>query len=77
MAYLDELKAITEAREAFNERTRQLHESRGVPSHVPVVAVQGDPEIEDYIAEGTALIEREKAFEEKYMKPGVDPHTLD
>ncbi|MFC4137129.1 MULTISPECIES: hypothetical protein [unclassified Microbacterium] len=75
--YLDEMTAITEAREAFNERTRRLHESRGVPSHVPIVATPDDDEIMQYIADGEALLAREKAFNEKYMRPGIDPHTID
>ena len=75
--YLDEMKAITEAREAFNERTRRLHESRGVPSHMPIVARDDDDEIMQYIADGEALVAREKAFDEKYFKPGIDPHTID
>lgn len=77
MSYLEELTAITEAREAFNERTRLLHKSRGVPSHIPIVALEGDEEIEQYLADGTALLDRERAFNEKYMNPGVDPHTID
>jgi hypothetical protein len=75
--YLDELTAITEAREAFNERTRRLHESRGVPTHVPLVATPNDDEMMQYMADGEALVAREKAFDEKYFKPGIDPHTID
>lgn len=74
--YLDEMTAITEAREAFNERTRLLHQSRGVPSHVPIVARPDDDEIMQYIADGKALVAREEAFREKYMQPGADPHTV-
>lgn len=77
MAYLDELAAVTAAREEFNERTRRLHESRGVPTNVPIVATLNDAEVMQYLADGEALLERERALHEKYFQPGVDPHTVD
>ena len=75
-AYMDELRAITEAREAFNERTRALHEARGVPSSVPLVATPDDEELQQYITDGKALVARERAFDEKFLKSGVDPQTI-
>jgi hypothetical protein len=75
--YLDELEAMTAAREAFNARTRELHAARGIPSTMPLVATPDDAEMMEYLAEGTALLAREKAFDEKYGKPGIDPHTVD
>lgn len=71
-AYLDELRAITVAREAFNERTRALHQSRGVPSSVPLVATADDEELLQYLADGEALEARARAFKEKFLKDGVD-----
>lgn len=75
-AYLDELRAITDAREQFNELTRALHESRGVPPEVPIVAVTGDEEIEQHAAVGEALLAREEAFRAKFYIDGVDPHSI-
>ena len=75
--YLEELTAVTEAREAFNERTRDLRAQRGVPSTVPLAATPDDEELMAYLAQGEALVARETAFNEKYLKPGVDPHTIE
>ena len=75
--YLEEMAALNEAWEVFNERTPELHEQRGVPSHVPLVARPGDQELMDYLEEGLALQARDRAFFEKYRQPGIDPHTID
>lgn len=75
--YLDEFAALNEAWEAFNERTRQLHEQRGVPSHVPLVARPSDKELMDYLEQYRALQARDRAFFAKYRQPGIDPHTID
>lgn len=78
MAYLEELQALTEALEALNERVREQYERRGLPSHVPLVAIEGkDHELEVLAADWKAYNERWVAFTEKYYQPGVDPHTIE
>jgi hypothetical protein len=78
MAYLDELQALTEQREALNERVREQYERRGLPSHIPLAAIGGkDPELETLAADWQAYNERWAAFTERYYQGGVDPHTID
>jgi len=76
--YLAELAAMNERRARFNEWTARLHAERGIPSTVPMILRQGsgDTELEDYAAEGQAMMAAETAFFEKYGKPGIDPHAV-
>ena len=78
MAYLDELQALTEQMEALNGRVREEYRRRGLPAHIPLVAIEGkDPELETLAADWRAYNARWAAFTEKYYRPGVDPHTID
>jgi hypothetical protein len=77
--YLTNLAAINERRIQFNEWTARLHKERDIPPTMPLVLREGtgDAELEDYLAEGQAMMAAETAFFEKYGKPGVDPHTVE
>lgn len=61
-AELAELSALTEERDALNERIRTLHEERNVPSYVPLVARSHDEELLALARDMEAYNAREAAF---------------
>jgi len=76
--YLKALREMTERRERFNEWTLRLHAERGIPTSLPLVLREGsgDTELEDYLAEGQAMLAGESAFFEKYGR-AEDPHAVE
>jgi hypothetical protein len=76
--YLEEFEKVVRAREEFNARTEQLHQRRGVPPELPLVAHEGDAEMMEYMNQGLALLKLEREFADKYWSdPSVDPHTIE
>lgn len=72
MAFVEELRALTEELESLNDRIAQLHESRSIPTDQLIVTTESDDEAVQLAADWNSYNERYSAF----MQREIDSRGL-